>query len=70
MLLVYHQMEYQQWVPGPQTLLTLCAMVRNNIKPTIYGPFDRKRVFRVISRNLHFYASNYITSPWQKCLLK
>ena len=28
MLLVYHQMEYQQWVPGPQTLLTLCAMVR------------------------------------------
>ena len=28
LLLVYHQMEYQQWVPGPQTLLTLCAMVR------------------------------------------
>ena len=27
-LLVYHQMEYQQWVPGHQTLLTLCAMVR------------------------------------------
>ena len=27
-LLVYHQMEYQQWVPGHQILLTLCAMVR------------------------------------------
>ena len=30
MLLVYHQMEYQQWVPGPQTLVTLCVMVRYN----------------------------------------
>ena len=30
MLPVGHQMEYQQWVPGPQTLLTLCAMVRDN----------------------------------------
>ena len=30
MLLVCHQMEYQEWVPGHQTLLTLCVMVRYN----------------------------------------
>ena len=31
MLLVYHRMEYQQMAPGPQTLLTLCAMVSQDI---------------------------------------
>ena len=35
-LLVYHQMEYQQWASGPQTLLTLCAMVRYD-KCELYG---------------------------------
>ena len=30
MLPVGHQMEYQQMAPGPQTLLTLCVMVRDN----------------------------------------
>ena len=35
-LLVCHQMEYQQWVSGPQTLLTLCAVVRYD-KCELYG---------------------------------
>ena len=39
----------------------------------LFGPFDRKWVFGVISGNLHVYAPNYtlvFNFPGKECLLK
>ena len=64
--------DYLSYMHCSTSICTSYYTYANTVKP-VYGSFDRKRIFGVISGNLHVYAPNYtlvFTTFWQRMLVE